>query len=216
MGLTNAPSIFQRVMEYVLRDHPNANPYIDDIIIGTTADNDEDLLKNHVEDVRRVFQTLAENDILVNPKKVQMFMREVEFCGHILREGRRSPAPGKLMALQKWELPRVVTQLRGFLGLTNYYSSYVKEYADMAGPLTSKLQLNKQEGKKGSQKVLKWTHEEIQAFENLKKALAQKLELFQVQVDKPFVLRADASKFACGAVLEQERDGLYHPVAFFS
>ena len=97
-------------MEYILRDHPHANPYIDDIIIGSTGETEEELLKNHVEDVKRVFDTLAQNDILVNPKKVQMFMQQVEFCGHVLSEGRRSPAPGKLMALQKWELPTTVTK----------------------------------------------------------------------------------------------------------
>jgi len=44
-------------------------------------------------------------------------MEEVEFCGHILREGRRSPAPGKLLPIQKWEIAHSVTALRGFLGL---------------------------------------------------------------------------------------------------
>ena len=217
MGLTNAPSIFQRVMEYVLTGHEHyCNPYIDDIIIGSTGETEMDLIKNHTEDVRRVFEILAKNQILVNPEKVKLFMREVEFCGHILKEVKRSPAPGKLMALQKWELPRVVTQLRGFLGLTNYYSGYVKGYAEMAGILTSKLQLSREDGKKGSQKPLKWTVEEVRAFETLKKTLAGELELFQIQPDKPFILRADSSKYACGAVLEQEFNNEFHPVAFFS
>ena len=109
--------------------------------------------RNHEQDVMNVLHTLALHNILVSPKKVQMFMMEVEFCGHILSEGKRRPAPGKLLAVQKWELPKTVTQLRGFLGLTNYYSSYVKDYAKMAGPLTSKLQLNREEGKKGVTKT---------------------------------------------------------------
>ena len=79
-------------------------------------------------------------------------MAEVEFCGHVLSAGRRKPAPGKLLALQKWELPQTVTELRGFLGLANYYSGYVDHYATYAGPLMSKLQLNREDGKKGSKK----------------------------------------------------------------
>ena len=86
----------------------------------------------------------------------------------------------------------------------------------MAGPLTSKLQLNRVEGKKGSQKPLKWQPHEIKAFEELKKAMTQKLELFQIQVDKPFVLETDASTFAVGAVLKQQIQGEWRPVAFFS
>jgi hypothetical protein len=79
----------------------------------------------------------------------------VEFCGHVLREGRRSPAPRKLLSIQKWELPRTITQLRCFLGLTNYYSGYVKNFSTLASPLMSHLQVGRMEGKKGSQKPIK-------------------------------------------------------------
>ena len=143
-------------------------------------------------------------------------MKSVEFCGHVLDDGKRYPAPGKLLALQKWELPQVVTQLRGFLGLANYFSEYVPNFANTAGLLTSKLQLKREDGKKGSQVLLKWQPHEIKAFEDLKKALAQKLQLFQIQVDKPFVLESDASTFAVGAVLKQQIEGKWCPVAFFS
>ena len=216
MGLKNAPAIFQRIMDYILRDFDFADPYIDDVIIGSTGDTEEELLANHERDVERVLERLKEKGIVVSTKKVQMFMGQVEFCGHILTAGKRSPAPGKLLALQKWELPQVVTQLRGFLGLANYFSEYVPNYANLAGPLTSKLQLKRDEGKKGSQKVLKWQPHEIKAFEALKKALTESLELFQMQVDQPFVLETDASQYAVGAVLKQRIEGQWRPVSFFS
>ena len=47
MGLKNAPAIFQRIMEYVLRDFPFADPYINDIIIGSDGETEEELIKNH-------------------------------------------------------------------------------------------------------------------------------------------------------------------------
>ena len=97
-----------------------------------------------------VLDRLSQHEILVSQKKVQMFLTKVEFCGHILQHGKRSPAPGKLLALQKWELPSVVTQLRAFLGCCNYYNGYVKNYASLAMLLYKKLQLNKEDGKKGS------------------------------------------------------------------
>ena len=37
MGLKNAPAIFQRIMEQVLKDLPFADPYIDNVIIGSTG-----------------------------------------------------------------------------------------------------------------------------------------------------------------------------------
>ena len=87
--------------------------------------------------------------------------------------------------------------------------------------MTAKLRLNREEGRKGSKKRLTWKQEEIQACESIKKILVSNLELFRVEPDKPFVLRADASDRAIGAVLEQTREGTLNPhgrvpVAFFS
>ena len=101
MGLKNAGAQFQRRMEWVLREHDCADPYIDDIIIGSTGDTLDEAIARHEQDLRAVLTTLARHKIFVDPKKAHLFMREVEFCGHVLREGRRSPAPGKLMAIQK-------------------------------------------------------------------------------------------------------------------
>ena len=61
-----------------------------------------------------------------------------------------------------------------------------------------------------------WTVDEVKAFEKLKEALAKSLSLHHMQVDKPFVLRTDASGYAIGAVLEQEKNGQLVPIAFFS
>ena len=205
MGLKNGCAQFQKMMEWVCKPCPSADPYIDDVIIGSQGDTPEEAIQNHLRDLRQVLDRLREVQLLVNPRKAKLFMREVEFCGHVLSEGKRRPAPGKLLSIQKWELPQTVTQLRGFLGLTNYYSSYVPHYAEYAGPLMSKLQLNRIDGKKGSQKKLVWRKTEIEAFEKLKEVLASNLELFRIDPDSPFILRTDASDRAIGAVLEQDR-----------
>ena len=71
-------------------------------------------------------EALKLHRLVADINKCQFFVKEVEICGHILGGGRRRPAPGKLLALEKWEAPKTVTALRGFLGFTNYYSSYVQ------------------------------------------------------------------------------------------
>eukprot|EP00667_Euglena_gracilis_P018132 EG_transcript_19205 len=157
MGLKNGNAQFQRMMEWVLRELPGVDPSVDDIIIGSTGETEEELLQNHAEDVRRVLQRLKESNLVCSPEKSHFFMREVEFCGHVLREGRRSPSLGKLLPVQGWGLPKVVTELRAFLGLTNHYSEYVHHYAEFAAPLMAKLRLNRHDGRKGSQKKLDWT-----------------------------------------------------------
>ena len=208
MGLKNGVAMFQRVIDYCMHEVCDiANPYVDDIIIGTTWAGSEELtLAQHNLDVRRVMAALEKHRLVADKKKCQFFVKEVEFCGHILGNGMRRPAPGKLMALEKWEEPKTVTALRGFLGFTNYYSTYVEKYAELAAPLMEKVKVNKQEGKKGSRVHVAFGTEQKKAFLALREALLKGLELQTVQPDKPFILRVDASDRAVGAALEQFAD----------
>jgi hypothetical protein len=62
------------------------DPYVDDIIIGSTGENMEEIMANHVKDVRTILNVLRREELIVDSKKANMFMGEVEFCGHILRD----------------------------------------------------------------------------------------------------------------------------------
>ena len=140
-------------------------------------------------------------------------MKEVEFCGHILGNGTRRPAPGKLRAIEKWEVPQTISELRAFLGFTNYYSSYIHMYGDIVATLQEKLKVPREIGKKGSKFRIHFNDSEIEAFEEIKKRLCSQLILQHVNPDKPFVLRVDASKYAVGATLEQLLDEDRQPTA---
>ena len=84
MGLKNGGAIFQRMMEWVLAGLDCANVYIDDVIVGSDGETMEEAIKNHEADLWRKLERLAEHQLLVDPNKAQMFVREVEFCGHLL------------------------------------------------------------------------------------------------------------------------------------
>ena len=135
-------------MEVSLREVRHlACGYVDDILVGTDwgkeeeeqEDDLEGLLKKHERDLRQVLEECKNHKLQMSKKKCQFFVREVEFCGHLLSGGKRRPAPGKLLALAKWELPETVRALRGFLGFTNYYAGYVEGYAELAAPLQDML-----------------------------------------------------------------------------
>lgn len=80
----------------------------------------------------------------------------------------------------------------------------------------AQLQFGRVNGKEGSIKLVAWDEQGKQTFETLKVALKEGLELLRLEPDQPFVLRTDASEFAIGAVLEQEKDGQWVPVTFHS
>ena len=208
MGLKNAPQQFQRMMDWVLEPVSDvAVAYMDDILVGTVVDQGTDLSEQHEKDLRRVLDRLLEQKLVVDPKKGTLFTKEVEFCGHVLSNGTRRPMPKKLNAIQNWEAPKNVTQLRAFLGFTNYYANYIPGYATLASALQEKLKVPRGEGKKGSTKPITWTEDDQKVFEHLKEVMCQQLALNRVDPDRPFVLRTEASKYAVGAVLEQLHEG---------
>ena len=75
-------------------------------------------------------------------------------------------------------------------------------------PMMELLKVGRLEGKKGSTTKVKWTAEADLAFVATKEALSRELSLQTVNPDLPFVLRADASGKAIGAVLEQVPAGV--------
>ena len=193
-------------MDWVLSPvRESADAYFDDIIVGTDTSglSEEEGLKKHEAELCAVLDLLAAHKLVVDGSKAQLFVRAVEFCGHIMENGSRRPSPGKLRCLENWELPRTITAMRAFLGFTNYYHAYVPQYAAYAAPLSDKLKVGKEEGKRGSQKALSYTPEEEQCFQTLKTLLVHGLEVQIPNPDRPFILRVDASRFAVGAVLEQ-------------
>jgi hypothetical protein len=149
MGLKNAPVQFQMMMDDILRPVQDiCDAYIDDIIVGSVKREDEDLLVTHERDLRRVLELLKENALIADLKKCYFFVPEVEFCGHIMGGGKRRPAPGTLCAIEKWERPTTISELRAFLGFTNYYNIYIRDYSKLVAPLQDKLKVPRDVGKK--------------------------------------------------------------------
>ena len=152
MGVKNAPSMFQKMMENVLFQKHKAlglqefcSIYIDNLLIATpSGENFDDCLKKHEEQIRKVLEVLRQEKLVCGPKKAKMFLERVELCGSMLEDGTRRPAPGKVAALQLWERRKTITQLRAFLGCCNCYHEFLPLYARYSGPLTELLKVNKE------------------------------------------------------------------------
>ena len=143
---------------------------MDDIIIGSGTANmtEDELINAHEKDLRRVLSELDKHNMVCKPTKASLFVKEVEFAGHVVGHGQRRPMPGKLASLHHWEKPQTISELRSFMAFCNYYSGYVLMYAELSGPLHKMLQVVKFDGRKGSKKKLAWTPEAEDAFNSLK------------------------------------------------
>ena len=120
MGIENSPAIFQRVMDRVLQGLHCADVYIDDIIIGFSGDTEKELLANHNRDVRAVLDMLQKEELVASVGKTDLLVRSIDFCGHVLENGTRRPAPRRMLSLERRETSDHVWEHGGFLGLANY------------------------------------------------------------------------------------------------
>ncbi|KAL0303197.1 UNVERIFIED_CONTAM: Transposon Tf2-11 polyprotein [Sesamum radiatum] len=111
--------------------------------------------------------------------------------------------PKKVQAIEEWQPPSDVHDLRLFLGLANYYQRFVKGYFEIARPMTDLLKKTEN---------WNWTPQCQVSFDNLKRAMVTDPVLALSDMSKPFVVETDASDFALGGVLMQDD----HPVAFES
>ena len=167
MGVTNGNAAFQRMLENLLEPVRDcADPFVDDVIIasGDPSMSYEELLEAHERDVTRVLDLLVRHKLTGSSDKATI-------AGHVVRNGQRRPIPGKVAAIEHREKPKTVSELRAYLGFCNYYSGYIKMYAEYAAPLTTMLKGNREETKKGSRKALVWNEEFDRAFEGMKQVL---------------------------------------------
>jgi hypothetical protein len=172
MGCKNGVVYCQRTLETV-----NANVseiaagYVDDIIVGSDEVLKEtmpDLLRKHDREICMVLEALKLGKMVVYIKKCKFFVKEVTFCGHVPTKGTMIPATGKFLALEKWELPRTITALRGLLCFCNHHAAYCKKYEELAAPLDKKLKVGKIKCCKGSKEPVEWK-KDIEDFKTLKK-----------------------------------------------
>ena len=108
MGAKKGNAAFQRMMEDLLQPIRDcADPFVDDIIIGSGTEDmtDDELIKAHEKDLRRVLEVLDKHSMVCKPTKASLFVREVVFAGHVIGHGQHRPMPGKLAALRHWEKP---------------------------------------------------------------------------------------------------------------
>ena len=146
----------------------------------------------------------------VKPKKCQFAMSTCMYLGHIVGNGEVHPGTSKVAAVQNFPVPKSKTQIRVFLGLTDYYRRFIPYYAHTAAALTD---LTK---KDAPNKVL-CTPECQRAFDSLKKALCSPGILRSPDFNRPFILQTDASNHGVGAVFSQRNgDNVECPVAYFS
>ena len=135
MSLKNAGSTFQRMMDNVLEGLIGeiCYVYLDDIIIFSVD------LEGHEERVNQVLDRLKLNGLQIKIKKCEFIQPSIRFLGHLISHGQVEKSQHLVEAIATAELPKTKRQLRGFMGLENYYRKFIKVFAKIAAQLNKHL-----------------------------------------------------------------------------
>ena len=204
-GLTNAPATFMRLMSSVLGnlEWERCLVYLDDVIVFGSS------FETCISNLEEVLKRLDEAGLKLKPSKCSLFQKEVSFLGHIVGgEGIRCD-PAKVAAVQEWPSPTNASEIRSFLGLANYYKRFVKNFSQIALPLTTLTQKDV---------PFNWDEQCDKSFRDIKDHLtkAPTLAYPSREPSDTFILDTDASNFGIGAVLSQLQDGEERVIAYAS
>ncbi|KAI2645046.1 Transposon Tf2-9 polyprotein [Labeo rohita] len=205
-GLANSPSYFQAFINDVFRDMLNrwVIVYIDDILIYSNTFTD------HVQHVRTVLQRLIQHKLYAKEEKCQFHQESVAFLGYMISPAGVAMDETKVNAVRNWPLPKTLKELQRFLGFSNFYCRFIRNFSTVAAPLTAMV-------KKGSTR-LSWSSDALLAFQDLRQRFTTAPILRHPDPQQPFIVEVDASSTGIGAVLSQRQGqpSKTYPCAFYS
>jgi hypothetical protein len=101
----------------------------------------------------------------------------------------------KVKDIVSWKIPKIVIEVRSFLGLTCYYRQFIEGFSKIAKPMTSLLEKGKE---------FDWTRECQESFNQLRLKLMSPPVLIMPDLQKGFDIYFDSCCQGLGCVLMQE------------
>ena len=135
-------------------------------------------------------------------------MPQINVFGHIVSANGIQPDEKRIKAITDAPHPTNASEVRSFLGLTNYCSRYIQDYSTLTFPLRQLTKANTS---------FEWRDEHEKAFQNLKHALTSSPILAHYSLSAKTRVVVDASPWAVGAdLLQEQTNKSFRPVAYGS
>ena len=196
-GLSSAPASLGKVLATAFKNVPRsvAVYYMDDIIIFS------DDVHKHLRHIRLVLKALLDAGLKICLKKCKFFRTKLEFLGHLITTEGYELIHGYLDAILNWPMIQSKYDVQSFLGSTNYYNEFIKNYATKAKPLLNVL---KRPGK----------DDDIQEFTPLEaKAIWGAMEILKRDLTRaPTLAFADFSPTASNFILDTDYSAKHHTI----
>ena len=205
-GLRNASQSFQWYINRALGDLDFTFTYVDDILIASSSQEE------HERHFRTVFSRLKKASLRLNLAKCQFRKEEITFLGYTVNSEGSRPTMERVQAILDFPKPKIVQQLRRFLGFVNFYRRCLPRAAQVQAPLNRYLEDSR---KKDNREII-WTTEAEAAFAKTKSDLANATLLCHPSPEAPTRIVSDASDDHMGGALEQFQSGSWKHLASFS
>ncbi|MEL6449581.1 MAG: reverse transcriptase family protein, partial [Pseudomonadota bacterium] len=123
MGLKSSPAAFSRLMEYIFKGMKNVICYLDDVILGNAC------FRDHFNDVKECLQRLITHNLKLNPKKTMFCKKRMPYLGYEISCDGIKPGREKVKAIAEMKEPTTTEGILEFVGLANYFRSFVKDFS---------------------------------------------------------------------------------------
>lgn len=132
-GINSASEIFQRILQRFLFSCPNSLNYIDAIILSGQNEEQQDIFQN------KVLQVLKNQSLVLNNKKCQFEVCQLNFLGHVLTSSGIRPYPNKMEVIRNFRSLAHKEEVRSFLDLVTDFGKFIFNLANLTEPLRAIL-----------------------------------------------------------------------------
>ena len=190
-GNNAAAEIFQHTLQTVVQGLPGVRNLADDIIVFGHTRN------KHDQALSSCLTRLSENGLTLNAARCELLTTSLSFFGQVFSAEGTKPDPARITDLQNTQIPKNVHEIRSFLGMANYSSRYIPDYATITEPLRALTRKNAH---------FVWNNAQ-QAFSKLIEDLTSAPVMHYFDTKKETLLTVDASPVGISAILSQKDNG---------
>lgn len=202
-GLKSSPVTWQMYIVASLSELLNEGnmAYMDDIMSYDVS------VEKHITNLTAVFDRLRKFNLKLKINKTKLFCKEIRYLGHVINTHGVRADPRNVEAIERFPQPIKLEQVQRFVGMASYYRKYIANFAKIAQPLHA---LCKKDVK------FVWSEGCEKAFQQLKRALISTPVLCFADHSRTFYISVDASFYAVGAYISNEKPPNDRPIEFFS